>query len=248
MTGMADGVSEKASAAAGRAVLADRAAPVRRRRPAEVRQLLLEAGERVVVSKGRESANAIEIAREAGVHRSVLYRHFSSADELIQMATLRPFSEFLRMFESMAQSDAPEGPKPLWDLMYGFLDELLENLTEHREFLLKVLSEISSPGGAELGDQRRELDALMDQIALLSESQGSVRGVDVASIGLNTRLVIAMVAGVVSFGDWLLPRDDDSLERAQLIEQMSDLILYGVKQVPASVKAEDRSPRRPGQD
>lgn len=216
----------------------------RRRRPAEVRKLLLEAGERVVVSKGRASANALEIAREAGVHRSVLYRHFASADELIQMATLRPFSEFLLMFQAMAESEAPGGPKPLWDLMYGFMDELMENLTKHREFLMKVLSDTSVPSGESLSDQRRELDALMDQIALLSESEGRDRGVDPSSIGLNTRLVIAMAAGVVSFGDWLLPQGEEALASSELIEQMSNLILYGVKQVPAGEKAKDRAYRQ----
>jgi len=210
-----------------------------RRRPAEVRKLLLEAAERVVMKKGT-SANALEIAREAGVHRSVLYRHFTSAEELVQIATLRPFSEFLLMFQAMADSELPGGPMPLWDLMYGFLDDLIENLAKHREFLIMVLSEMSPLDGDDREESQRTLDSVLDQVALLSESEGKVRGVDVTSIGLNTRLVIAMAAGVVSFGDWLLPHGEHATERQQLIEQMSNLVLYGVRNVPGAEKAKDR--------
>ncbi|MFE2997109.1 TetR/AcrR family transcriptional regulator [Nocardia sp. NPDC059246] len=208
-----------------------------RRRPAEVRRLLLEAAERVVVRKGM-SANAQEIAREAGVHRSVLYRHFASAEEIVQVATLRPFSEFLSMFQSMADSSGPDNPIPLWDLIYGFLDNLLSDLTAHRDFLTMVLSGLSPMDNNDLW---RKLDEVLDEIAVLAGREGQIRGVDVSSIGVNTRLVVAMTAGLVAFGDWLLPHGDHGLDRHTLIEHMSNLILYGVQIVADEHRHADRT-------
>jgi AcrR family transcriptional regulator len=208
-----------------------------RRRPAEVRRLLLEAAERVVARKGM-SASAQEIAREAGVRRSVLYRHFASAEELVQAATLRPFSDFLAVFQSMSDNSTLEQPTPLWDLMYGFLDNLMADLTSHRDFLTTVLS---GPTPLDSGELRRQLDHVLDEIVVLTEHEGGIRGVDVSSLRVNTRLVVAMVAGLVSFGGWLLPDGARALDRSALIEQMSHLILYGVRIVPDELIEVDRA-------
>ncbi|WP_157390331.1 TetR/AcrR family transcriptional regulator [Nocardia terrae] len=208
-----------------------------RRRPAEVRRLLLEAAEQVVIRKGM-SANAQEIAREAGVHRSVLYRHFASVEEIVQVATLRPFSEFLSMFQSIADSSGPDNPIPLRDFLYGFLDNLLNDLTAHRDFLTMVLSGLSPVDNSELWCK---LDEVLDEITVIAGREGQIRGVDVSSIGVNTRLVVAMTAGLVAFGDWLLPHGDRALDRHTLIEHMSNLILYGVQKVADEQRPADRT-------
>ena len=202
-----------------------------------MRRLLLEAAEQVVVRKGM-SANAQEIAREAGVRRSVLYRHFASAEEIVQAATLRPFVDFLAVFQSMSENSTLERPTPLWDLMYSFIDNLLADLTEHRDFLTAVLS---GPSPLESGELQRQFDRVLDDIVILTECEGSIRGVDVSSLQVNTRLVVAMATGLVSFGGWLLPTGQRALDRSALLEHMSRFILYGVRVVPDEMIEADRT-------
>lgn len=212
-----------------------------RRRPDEVRTLLLSAAERLVIRQGT-AVSALEIAREAGVHRSVLYRHFSGSEELIQEAALRPFSDFLEMFESLTL-EQPDQPQSLWDLLCGFLDRLLTNIALHREFLMAVAM---SPDqlGVSSAQLRMQLDSLIERLADINAAQGALRGVDVEPLSNRTRLVLAMIVGLVTYGDWLLPHGPDELSRDALIEQMADLILYGVKKTDPREKARDRRPPR----
>lgn len=217
--------------------------PIGRRRPAEVRRLLLEAAERVVARKGM-SANAQEIAQEAGVHRSVLYRHFTSTQELVQTAALRPFTEFLEKIRQMTDRSNAEGPAPLWDLMTGFLDDLLDILVEHREFLMMAMSEASPFDEDARKELQRKLNSVLDDIAVLAEREGGSRGLEGSTMRVNTRLTIAMALGLVSYGGWMSRDSDGMTVRAALVEQMATLILYGARAVPEAEKQADRtSPR-----
>ena len=139
----------------------------------------------------------------------------------------------------MSDNSTLERPTPLWDLMYGFLDNLMADLTAHRDFLTTVLS---GPSPLDSGELRRQLDRVLDEIVVLTEREGSIRGVDVSSLQVNTRLVVAMAVGLVSFGGWLLPDGQRALDRSALIEHMSRLILYGVHTVPDELIEADRTP------
>lgn len=216
----------------------------RRRRPAEVRELLVGAAERVVARRGM-SANAQEIAVEAGVHRSVLYRHFSTAEELVRLAALRPFQDFLRKIQQMTDRSAGADPTPLWDLMIGFLEDLLGILDEHRDFLMMAMSDSSPLDAAERTAMRRELDHILDDIVNLARREGGVRGLDPDSIAVNTRLTIAMVIGVTAYGGWLLPGQTSMEDRPRMVTDMANFILNGARLVPEDVKSADHeSPRK----
>lgn len=211
-----------------------------RRRPDEVRQLLIAAAERLVVHKGA-GVSALEIAREAGVHRSVLYRHFAGSEELIREAMLGPLNEFLAMFQSLTEEELA-GPQPLWDLMVGFLERLLQSLVQHRDFLLAAMADPSLIGGSEAAGLRDRVDEVVARLARLNEAEGRLRGIDTSQIASRTRLVLAMAAGVTTYGDWLLPAEGDEAARSHVVQDMADLILYGMKAVDPAVKAADRRP------
>jgi len=212
---------------------------VKRRRPAEVRELLLVAAEHVVARRGT-AANAQEIAAEARVHRSVLYRHYGTAEELVRCATLRPMRDFLVKIQEMTQRSPATKPKPLWELMIGFLTDLLEILGEHRDFLVMAMSESSPLGDDEQAELRRELDRVLDAIVDLARLEGASRGLDTDAAPVNTRLSIAMVMGATAFGSWLLPALADGDDRSTLVEDMANFILYGARRVSDDVKRADR--------
>jgi AcrR family transcriptional regulator len=212
---------------------------LRRRRSAEVRELLVGAAERVVARRGM-SANAQEIAVEAGVHRSVLYRHFSTAEELVRLAALRPFQDFLDKIQLMTDRSPGDDPPPLWDLMVGFLQDLLEILDEHRDFLMMAMSDSSPLDAAERTAMRRELDRILDDIVSLARREGGARGLDMDSIAVNTRLAIALVIGTTAYGDWLLPGRTGAEDRPRLVAELANFILNGARLVSGDIKSADR--------
>lgn len=191
------------------------------------------------------SASAQEIAAEAGVHRSVLYRHFTSAEELVQMAMLRPFDEFLERIQLMTARSEEAEPTPLWDLMVGFLGDLLDILFDHRDFLSMALSESSPLGDADRTELQHRLGGVLDDIGELAVRAGVTRGLDLQNARINTRLAIAMASGVATYERWLLPDPHWPEQRETLIEQMASVLLYGVRAVPDAQKRPDRlSPKR----
>lgn len=215
----------------------------RRRRPAEVQELLLSAAEKVVTRRGA-SANAQEIALEAGVHRSVLYRHFGTVEELIRLAALRPFRQFLDKLEVMIDASSVDDPTPLWELMSGFLTELIDIVDEHHEFLAMALSESSPFSAAERDTLRGELDRILNAIIDLARQEGVPRGLDPESIAVNTRLAIAMVMGATAYGRWLLPDRIGAHQRSQIIEEMANFVLKGARLVPEGERPSRRRPIR----
>src|SRR6516162_5413368 len=80
----------------------------RRRPTSEVVDLILAAAERVFSNKGYLAATTDEIAADAGVARSVLYRHFNNKADLFQRSVLLPFVEFLRNYSQMLRSQADQ--------------------------------------------------------------------------------------------------------------------------------------------
>ena len=131
----------------------------------------------------------------------------------------------------------------LWDLMIGFLGDLLGVVDEHRDFLMMAMSDSSPLDEVERENMRTELDRILDDIVELARREGVARGLDPARIAVNTRLTIAMVIGMNSYGSWLLPSRISPAEQPLLIEDMANFILYGGR--PASAenqKADHQSP------
>src|SRR6266550_143890 len=175
----------------------------RRRRPAEVRALLVQAAGQVFARKGYAQATTDDIAEEAGVAVSVMYRHFKNKSELFQEAVLSPFVEFLSGFDATwrAQLDQP------WEerrLMGELLTLFYDSLRTHRD---AVLSLIAADGSVD-PEQAREVGELFQrmfgELRLIGESESASRGwFPAQDIELTVRLALGMVASVAVFDGFL---------------------------------------------
>lgn len=208
-----------------------------------MRELLLEAAERVVISKGL-AATAQDIAAESDIHRTVLRRHFADTGALIREAALRPFRQFLSAFQSRVQRENSDSAQSTWDLARDLIDDLLDIFYGHRGFMTRVLADPSVLGDANWTLLHETLDGLIDDMGLLSEEQAEVRGLDAQSMPAKTRLTLALIAGISTHGDWLFPRGDRALSREQLVDEICDFVLYGARMVSPDMKQVDRLPPR----
>ncbi len=211
---------------------ATRDGPLPRRSPAEVRQLLLAAAERTTAREGR-AVSLAAISQEAGVSRSVMYRHFASRDELLTEAALAPFVHFVEEFRSVALTQI-RARDSIWEMERAFVGALLDHFSRHRQFIASVLSD-----GSVLDQQTREklyqdIDQVIDEITGVAVQLGDALDMPAEHIGTWVRMVIALTSGVSANESWLLPRDGAAWSRRQLVDNLTTFILHGIQRPPAS--------------
>ncbi|HET6793102.1 MAG TPA: TetR/AcrR family transcriptional regulator [Acidimicrobiales bacterium] len=106
---------------------------------ADRRAQLLEAARTIFAASGPDGARIRDIAEAAGVNEALIYRHFSSKDELFAAAVLEPVNLVVERLRREATS-LPVGSDELGaEYVLGFFRELLTVLTESISLLGVVL-------------------------------------------------------------------------------------------------------------
>jgi AcrR family transcriptional regulator len=210
------------------------AVPARtRRRPAEVRALLLEAAERLFARKGYADTTTDDIAADAGVTRSVMYRHFPSKADLFREAVLNPFMEFLRDYRSVWQSQLDHR----WHedkVMTTMVSLLYDSIRSHRDAVVGLVS----AQAAMQPDVTREVDRLFDEFFadMLVIGQDTSRPLGWIptdeDLELSIRLVLGMVAAAAVLDPIFLPKGRRRPSRDQIIDRLAALALYGLRLRP----------------
>jgi len=207
------------------------AAPARtRRRPAQVRVLLLEAAERLFARKGYAETTTDDIAAEAGVTRSVMYRHFATKSDLFREAVLTPFIEFLRDYRSVWQSQL-DHRWPEDKVMRTMVSLLYDSMRSHRDAVVGLVSAQSAmqPGVA------REVDRLFDEffadmLVIGQDTAGSLGWIPIdEDLELSIRLVLGMVVAAAVLDPIFLPKGRHRPSRDQIIDRLSALGVYGLR-------------------
>lgn len=192
----------------------------RRRNTAEVRENLLESGRRLFAAQGYEATTQRQIAAEAGVSTSVLFRHFGSKAQLLSEAVIEPFADFgtdvVRDLEAARLTGPPPGRL--------FAADLLGHLRRHRASLRALLTTLQSGDGDLLmGALGPRLDDLFDRIGAIAagEDRGQREGPSRTDLAL--RLAVGMVTTLVVLDDWFLPAASPELD-ARLTEVLGNMI------------------------
>jgi AcrR family transcriptional regulator len=197
-----------------------------------VRQLLLAAAERTTAREGR-AVSLAAISQEAGVSRSVMYRHFASRDELLTEAALAPIAAFVEEFRSVALTQIRERDS-MWEMERAFVGALLSHFSRHRQFISSVLSD-----GSVLDKKTREklyqgIDQVIEEITGVAVQLGEALHMPAEHIGTWVRMVIALTSGVSANESWLLPRGASSWSHQQLIDNLTTFILHGIQRPPSA--------------
>ena len=121
-----------------------------------MRRLILEAAVRVFESKGYSQTTMDDIAAEAGVARSAMFRHFATKSDLFHAAQLKPFLDLMTTFKESLDAEIEE----LWEeerLMRGVIEVVYDGFRAHRNGMLAIAS-------------MRELDPVAYREALAASS------------------------------------------------------------------------------
>jgi AcrR family transcriptional regulator/DNA-binding CsgD family transcriptional regulator len=210
-----------------------------RRRRGDVRQLLLEAAERVTAREGR-AATLRSIAQEAGVARSVLYQHFSSRQQLLTEAAVSPFNDFLDSFRELSLAQLKDQRRSTWEMEIEYTSGVLDHFTRHRHFFETVLSDRTALSEAISSALLGTLHDVIEELVAVgvSEVEAHRPHIPIETVGAKVRLTTALVIGVITSQHWLLPRGADAWSRDELIKHLSAFSLYGVQNAPAAGSVE----------
>ena len=107
-----------------------------RRSQAERREEILAAARRVFLTSGYAGATVREIAAEADVNDAVLYRSFSTKEQMFEEAVARPLEEAV-----CAALQPASGDLEVRTVAEGFVCELLEAMGDIAPLLLAVLGD-----------------------------------------------------------------------------------------------------------
>jgi AcrR family transcriptional regulator len=186
-----------------------------RRRPAEVRELLLDAAAQVFATKGLDGATTAEIALNAGVSESTLFRHFATKADLFTAAAVEPFQAFMDDFaEIWSRHQRGEDP----DLMREFVTDLYDHLSERRDVVRALLMTDS----ALIVDRARgAFTRLFGDLQQIGDDWQQEQDEMIPALEIRERILIGMVTSMVMFDRWLLALPDGSMiEREAVVEAL----------------------------
>ncbi|TAM65656.1 TetR family transcriptional regulator [Mycobacterium sp.] len=199
-----------------------------RRSTAEVRHLLVDAAARVFTAKGYASTTADDIAAEAGVARSAIWRHFTDKADLFGAAVLQPFMEFLENY-----TVAYDIKNPKWgdfEITRTIVEMFYDSCTAHREALVGVAVVGHELDSATLAGLDEQFDRFFAEIMRTTSIEAHRRGwVPQAGLGLTMRLLFGTIASIVVFDHPLVPSGSDKPSRHEVIDHVTRVFLYGAR-------------------
>ena len=204
------------------------AAPRTRRSTAEVQRLILEAATAVFSRKGYAQTTTDDIAAEAGVARSVMFRHFTSKAELFRATELQPFLDLAVTFRESVEAQIDE----LWDeerMMRAVVEVVYDSFRTHREGVL-ALASMHTLGPDTRNAANAVLDEAFSDVVALSAEHNRRRGwPEQKNLELSIRTVIGMVASMSVLESVFVPHGRQRPSRTQIIDHITEVALHGIR-------------------
>lgn len=206
-----------------------------RRRPEDVRRLLLAAAERVVSQHGSERATVTAIAEEAGVSLASLYRHFESREDILQQAIQAPLAQFMEQWRATLPQTHPISDDA--ERLRLYIKTIYDAGLQHKGLLQTLLVEL--PGGGEhlTASIMPMLRDVLDQLEEIGRDQAREQGIDQDVIVGGVRLVTLLTLLTTVLGPAAAHTDNAD----DLITFLARFCAHGIRQTP-TVPARARRP------
>ena len=145
----------------------------RHRDPEATRAAILDAAEEVIVAKGFAEASTAEIARRAGVTKSLIHHYFGSKEGLWAEAKMRRFSEYASVQLAMIEGGEPDASL-LRESMRTYFRFLQQN-PQIARMLAWMFLEPESTGDPECAALDRELAVRGIEKIRQGQEEGAIR-------------------------------------------------------------------------
>jgi AcrR family transcriptional regulator len=223
----------------------EQGAKATRRRPAEVRRLVLDAARELFATKGFQGASTSEIASAAGVSESALFRHFETKADLFAAAVVEPFTAFMDEFAGIWERRRDEGRVP-GELMREFVSELYDTVQARRGVVKALLATDDDPDHPAFAAARQGFQRMFAEFEAIGKDWSATQGVTIPGLELHERILVGMVTSLALFDRWFLATaDGEPLPRERAIDALVDFAEHGAVQADRATQAPARRPKRP---
>lgn len=171
-------------------------APARRGRPGYDRDRVREIAVALFNEQGYDATSVADVASRLGLSKSALYHHFSSKEELLEIALEEALGGLEAAIDEATALDAPPIDR-LGEVIRAATDVLLAHLPSVT-LLLRVRG--NSPVELAALERRRRFDQRVTALVTEAQERGSIRAdVDAPVVA---RLIFGMINSVV---EWYRP-------------------------------------------
>jgi AcrR family transcriptional regulator len=202
-----------------------------RRRANEIRDLVLQAAHLLFSEQGYHGTTTRQIAEQAGVGESVLFRNFGSKAELFETTIVSPFSDFINHWAKTwnvtvtAESDPTEVARSFVKGFYGLA-------SEHKELLRTLVAARVKGGEPTLAAVAERVSGkLADNlrtVQLVLQEHGAARHFRELDAPVTVAVSVGSVLSLVLLDDWLFPSDLRRPGKSRQFEETVQMLLYGV--------------------
>jgi AcrR family transcriptional regulator len=208
-----------------------------RRRPGEVRPLLLATARQVFEEKGYARATTREITVRANVAETLLFRNFGSKANLFAEAVLLPLAEFFR--DWVRRFTAQEASVDVQSSMYEFNRTLYEMARANRGLLLTFFATaVFEPEALAASDAIATISDALDELATASGGELARLGIDTRDYDIVTssRAVVGMILATALFESIIVLSPSHARTQEEVLHELTRQILFGgLNQRPAFV-------------
>jgi TetR/AcrR family transcriptional regulator len=190
----------------------------------ERREQILVSARRVFVRSGLAGARTRDVAAEAGINEGLLYRHFSSKDELFEAAVARPLEEAVAALVEVSgepPEDFDDDGLVMRERTRQFIYDLLAAMEEIAPLLGIVLFGDIDRASAYYRDRVAPSLAKVEEIVTAHRPAWAHRDFDV-------ELVVHLVFGMTWFLTVADQFNDRQRSRQETAEKITALVIDGL--------------------
>jgi AcrR family transcriptional regulator len=202
-----------------------------RRAPDEVRALILKASHHLFATQGYHATTTRQIAEEAGVGESVIFRNFGSKAELFETTVVGPFGEFVDSWATTWDAKTAAATDPA-DVAEAFVRGFYNLADEHKELLRTLMAARVNGADPGLADVAARVGAkLASNLGVVRRvllEHGAAREFRAVDGPVTAAVSVGAVLSLVLLDDWLFPAGQRRPGRARQIQEATQMLLYGV--------------------
>jgi AcrR family transcriptional regulator len=200
-----------------------------RRPSAVVRGLLLDSARQLFAAKGYAGASTREIAEQAGVRETLIFRHFGNKAGLFRAAVVDPFRGIIEDFVDEWEATHESNTMTTHELTGAWITALHALMRERRELVIALITAnaFDSDDGS---DGVPITDAFARPILRLerfTRREMAGRGL-VADPTIGVRATFGMVMSMAVLDDWFFAGVARRPVTTVVTREMTDLVVFGI--------------------